>query len=149
MNINNQVILIGNLGRDPELKISKKGNPTVRFSLATDDSYLDADGNKVERTDWHTIYAYGKQAERIDATLRKGAQIAVYGKLKHYKDTDGNGTERYFTYVSLYRYRPLGSRPTENVPFPTEEPVSSRSTNSTPDLSDIPPVGDADDDLPF
>ena len=77
----NKVLLIGNLGRDPEVRYLPSGNPVANFSIATSENYTDRNGSKQERTDWHNIVVYGKQAELCGQYLKKGRQVYVEGRI--------------------------------------------------------------------
>ncbi len=100
-NLVNKVNLIGRLGQDPEVKQLEKGSKMARFSLATDDSYRDAQGNRVENTHWHTIVAWGPAAERVEKVLKKGRYVAIEGKLVSNTYTDKEGIKRYNTDVHV------------------------------------------------
>ena len=78
----NKVILIGRLGKDPELRYSQGGAPICSFSVATDESYKDRDGNKVERAEWHNVTAFQRMAENCANYLSKGSLVYVEGRLK-------------------------------------------------------------------
>ena len=97
--LRNKVQLIGRLGQEPEIINFADGNKMAKFSLATDDSYKDKDGNKVERTDWHNIVVKGGLVKIVEDYVTKGKEIAIEGKLtsRTYDDKDGN--KRYVTEV--------------------------------------------------
>jgi single-strand DNA-binding protein len=97
--LRNKVQLIGRLGQDPEIINFADGNKMAKFSLATDDSYKDKDGKKVERTDWHNIVVKGGLVKVVENYVNKGKEIAVEGKLttRSWEDKDGN--KRYITEV--------------------------------------------------
>lgn len=99
--LKNRVQLIGNLGKDPECKELDGGRKVAKFSIATNDSYKDKEGNKVEETQWHNVVAWGKTAEIAEKYLTKGKEVAVEGKLtsRSYDDKDGN--KRYITEVII------------------------------------------------
>lgn len=88
----NRVILVGNLGRDPEVRFTANGRALARFSLATTERWTDQDGNKQERTEWHNIVVWGKQAETCGQYLSKGRQVFIEGSIRsrQYEDKDGN-----------------------------------------------------------
>ena len=89
--LRNKVQLIGNLGNDPIIKDLDNGQKLLKFSLATNEYYHDKEGEKVEKTEWHNIIAWGKTAETMEALLTKGNEVVVSGKLTHrsYEDKDG------------------------------------------------------------
>ncbi|MBG0777512.1 MAG: single-stranded DNA-binding protein [Desulfovibrionaceae bacterium] len=99
----NKVMLIGRLGRDPELKYSASGTPVTNFSMATDESYTDRDGNRVDRAEWHRIVVFNRQAETCANYLRKGSLCYVEGSLTTRKWQDQNGQDRYTTEVKAQR----------------------------------------------
>lgn len=99
----NNVQIIGYLGRDVELKYSQNGLAFANISVATDESYTDRDGNRVDKTEWHRVVVYGKQAETSANFLRKGSQAYIQGSLQTRKWTDQNGIERYTTEIKAVR----------------------------------------------
>ena len=105
----NKVTLIGNLGKDPELRYTKNQKPFCRFSIATTEEYTDQSGNRQKNTQWHNITAWGKQAETISRFLRKGRQVYVEGKLEYREYDDQNGQRRYVTDIRLDRFVFLNS----------------------------------------
>lgn len=119
--LNNQVHLIGNLGKAPELKSFDNGNALCRFSLATNEFYKDKNGDKQQRTDWHNVVAWGKLAEIMSKYLEKGQQIALNGKLKNRKYDDSNGNTRYVTEVVADDFLMLGSRKKEEETVEKED----------------------------
>ena len=88
----NKVILLGNLGRDPELRYTPNGSPVATFTLATNEQWKDKDGNKQEHVEWHRIVAFGKLAEICGEYLRKGRQVYIEGSIRSrsFKDREGN-----------------------------------------------------------
>ena len=94
----NKVQLIGHVGQDPEIKQLENGR-VANFTIATNDSYTNAKGEKVEQTEWHRVSAWGKTVDIIEQLLKKGSHVAIEGKLTHriYDDKDGN--KRYITEV--------------------------------------------------
>ena len=109
----NKVILIGNLGRDPEVRYTTGGSPVANFTMATTEQWSDAStGEKKERTEWHRIVVWGKQAEIAGEYLRKGRSVFVEGNLQTREWTDRDGNKRYTTEVRARRFQMLG-RPGE------------------------------------
>jgi single-strand DNA-binding protein len=100
-NLRNNVRLIGRLGIDPQVTQFENGNKVARISLATSESYKDAKGNKVEETQWHRLVLWGKQVELAEKMLRKGAEIAIEGKIVNRPFKDKNGENRYITEIVL------------------------------------------------
>lgn len=99
----NKVMLIGRLGRDPELRYSQSGLPIANLRLATDESYVDKEGNKVDRTEWHSIVVFQRQAENCANYLTKGSLIYVEGSLQTRKWQDQQGQDRYTTEIKAQR----------------------------------------------
>jgi len=107
----NKVILVGNLGRDPEVRYSPDGSAIANFSVATTDTWKDkATGEKKEATEWHRIVFFGKTAEIVSQYLRKGSAVYVEGSLRTRKWTDKEGVEKYTTEVVGDRMQMLGGR---------------------------------------
>jgi single-strand DNA-binding protein len=107
----NKVILVGNLGRDAELKVTPSGFPISSFSLATTDRRKDKDsGQWTDRTEWHRIKLLGKQAESLNEYLKKGKQIYVEGRLETRSWDDKDGQKKYMTEIIADRVQLLGSR---------------------------------------
>ena len=106
----NKVILIGNLGRDPEVRYTQGGSAVANLNLATNEVWNDKDGQKQERTEWHRVVVWGKQAEIAKEYLVKGRQIYVEGSLqtKQWEDKDGN--KRYTTEIRCQRFLMIGGR---------------------------------------
>ena len=97
--IKNRVQLIGNVGNDPEIKNLDGGKKLANLTIATNDSYKNDKGEKVEQTEWHRVVAWGKTAEIIEKYVTKGKQVAIEGKLSHRSYDDKNGEKRYITEV--------------------------------------------------
>ncbi|HXV78186.1 MAG TPA: single-stranded DNA-binding protein, partial [Candidatus Polarisedimenticolaceae bacterium] len=107
----NKVILVGNLGRDPEVRYTQGGTPVANFPIATSERWYDqASGERKERTEWHRLVVFGKQAEIAGEYLRKGRQIFVEGSLQTREWTDRDGNKRYTTEVRVQNFQMLGSR---------------------------------------
>lgn len=97
--LRNRVQLIGHVGNDPEIKTFEGGRKLANFNLATNESYKNDKGEKVEETQWHKLAAWGKTAEIIEKYVTKGKEIAIEGKLTHRSYDDKNGEKRYVTEV--------------------------------------------------
>ena len=119
--IKNKVQLIGNLGQLPEIRTTENGKKLARFSIATNDTYRNASGERVKETIWHTVIAWGKLAEIAEKFLTKGKEVAVSGKLVHRNYTDKNGIKRYVSEVVLNELVMLGGGPKYQNEH-TEEP---------------------------
>ncbi len=99
----NKVMIIGRLGRDPELRYSQTGTPMANLNVATDESYVDREGNKVERTEWHRVVVFQRQAENCANYLGKGSLVYVEGSLTTRKWQDQQGQDRYTTEIKAQR----------------------------------------------
>ncbi len=104
----NKVQLIGHVGNDPEIKIFDGGKKLASFTLATNESYKNDKGEKVEETQWHRLGAWGKTAEIIEKYVTKGKEIAIEGKLSHRDYEDKNGEKRYITEIVVNEVLLLG-----------------------------------------
>jgi len=159
----NKVILVGNLGKDPELRYTPTGAAVANFSLATTERYKDRDGNRQEKTEWHNIVAWRQLAEICGKYLHKGKQIYLEGKIqtRSYDDRDGN--KRYMTEIVMDQMHMLGNkndsgdsqyRPEDQTFRPQSSPAqqpkpaaASTATNDPAQFSD--PVYNDDDEIPF
>ena len=141
----NKVILIGNLGNDPEVKYSNSGMAIANFSIATTDRYQDKKTNEwQEKTEWHRIVFFDKKAEVAAKYLHKGSQVFIEGKLETNKWTDKNGIERYTTKIIGTDLKMLGNKD-NNGSTSTSNNYKPPKTTSAPPLPDK----DLDDDVPF
>lgn len=150
----NKVILVGNLGADPEVKYLEGDKVVAKLRLATTESYKDRSGNRVDQTEWHDLEMWDGQAKIAEQYLKKGSQIYVEGKIKTDTWQDEQGQNRYRTKIRVLSFTMLGGKPegmTGNQP-PNQAPASSpkpttasAGSNSGPDLV----LDDTDDDLPF
>lgn len=140
----NKVILIGNLGKDPEVSRVSNDMKRAAFSLATTESYKDKNGQKVDATEWHNIVVWGKLAEVAEQYLKKGSPIYMEGKIvnRSYDDKDGN--KKYITEIRCDNFIMLGGKKDED---PSEETNHVHQPASSPDP--VPPTSVSDDDLPF
>ncbi|MBX3715492.1 MAG: single-stranded DNA-binding protein [Burkholderiales bacterium] len=106
----NKVILIGNLGRDPETRYMPDGGAVANVSIATTDTWKDKNGEKQEKTEWHRVAFFGKLAEIAGEYLKKGSQVYVEGRLQTRKWQDKDGQDKYTTEIIADRMQMLGSR---------------------------------------
>lgn len=111
--LRNKVQLIGNLGKAPEVRNTESGKKLVRFSLATNEVYHNAKGEKVKETQWHNLVAWGKLADVVEKHLNKGNEVAIEGKLitRNYNDKEGN--KKYITEIQVNELLMLGSKEQE------------------------------------
>ena len=140
----NKVILIGHLGKDPELKYTPAGRAVAQFSLATNERWTGQDGQKNEKTTWHNIVAWGKQAEVMKEYLRKGSQVYIEGRIdnRSYEKKDGSG-KAYISEVVVQNFQFIGGR---------GDNAGGGGRSADESVPDVPaPDGAAsdDDDLPF
>ena len=138
----NKVIVLGHLGRDPEMRYTPDGKAIANFSLATSESFKDKEGNKQERTEWHRVVLFGRIAEIAGEYLRKGGMAYVEGRLQTRKWTDKEGQERYTTEIVGDRLQLIGGKKEDGGSEHASAPAS-RGGNTPP------PVEDFDDDIPF
>ena len=144
----NKVILIGNLGRDPEVRYTTNGKAVANFTMATTEKWKDAQGERQEKTEWHRIVVWGKQAEIAGEYLRKGRSVYVEGSLQTREWTDRDGNKRYTTEINAQRFQMLGSPRGERDAQPQPQPVGV----SAQDAQDAPAAGQGgyeEDDIPF
>ena len=106
----NKVILIGNLGRDPETRYTTGGDAVTNLRIATTETWKDKAGEKQEKTEWHTVVLFGRQAEIAGEYLKKGRPVYIEGRLQTRKYTDKEGVEKYSTEIVGDRMQLLGSR---------------------------------------
>lgn len=148
----NKVILVGNLGRDPELRSTPSGQQVASFSLATNRKWKDRDGNRQEQTEWHNIVCWGRQAEIAGQYLTKGRQIFVEGRIQTQSWEDRqSGEKKYRTEIVCENFQMLGQRgdqPESGGYRPEEQssPPPSDSGGTAPSDSGSTPD---DDDIPF
>lgn len=139
----NKVILVGNLGKDPEVLTFENGVKKAAFSLATTETYKDKDGNKVDQTEWHNIVLWRGLAEIAEKYLRKGSSIYVEGKIKT-RSYELNGVKKYITEIYGDNFQMLGKRDQqEGAPY-QQQSAPERTAEELP-----PPDDGPTDDLPF
>ncbi len=138
----NKVLLIGNLGKDPEVRFTGSGQAVARFPLATSETFNDREGQRQERTEWHNVVVWGKQGEQCGQYLTKGRQVYVEGRIatRQYDDKDGN--KRYITEVIAQRVQFLGGRG-------GDAPRGGRDAGGGEDTVMPPGPLPEDDDIPF
>ena len=142
----NKVCLVGHLGADPELRYTPSGVATANFNVATTETWKDADGVQQERTEWHRIVIWRKQAEFAAEYIKKGRQVCVEGKLQTRSWEDKNGVKRYTTEIVADRVTMLGPRAeAEAPPAEAAEPPAEKEGAPPGDVG----LPEEDDDLPF
>ncbi|MBI3560359.1 MAG: single-stranded DNA-binding protein [Gammaproteobacteria bacterium] len=143
----NKVILIGNLGKDPEIRYMPNGQPVANFNIATSESWKDkATGAAQEKTEWHRIVMYRKLAEIAGEYLKKGSKIYVEGKLQTRKWQDNTGQDRYTTEIIANEMQMLDSRGGAATMPPAALSEGSSHANEAPAMTS---EGGFDDDIPF
>ncbi len=135
----NKVILIGNLGKDPEVRYTQSGTAVTNFTMATSRSFK-KDGEKVDETEWHRVVAFGRTAEVCGEYLNKGKQVYVEGRIQTREWEDKEGNRRWTTEIIIERMQMLGTRAERAVEQPP--PITEDPFDKTPD--DV-----RDDDVPF
>ena len=145
----NKVIIVGNLGNDPEIRTMPNGELVVNISVATSESWTDKNsGEKKEVTEWHRIVIYRKLAEIAAQYLHKGSQVYVEGRLKTRKWQDNNGQDRYSTEIQCDNLQMLGGRQDAAQNQPSKQQDKQQKAQSKPQQSE-PPVDAFDDNVPF
>ncbi|HHB79588.1 MAG TPA: single-stranded DNA-binding protein [Saprospiraceae bacterium] len=152
----NKVILVGNLGKDPEVRHLESGAAVAKFPLATNESYKDKNGEWQNMTEWHNIVVWRYLAEKAERSLKKGSLVYIEGKLTTRKWQDADGKDHYTTEVVGRILQPLERREGgsgTNPPFPSEMPADINATAQKATSDDVSSSKDAasegDDDLPF
>lgn len=152
----NKVILIGRLGRDPELRYTPGGQPYAKFSIATDDVWQDKNGERKTRTEWHNIVAWGKLAETCNQYMRKGRLVYIEGRIQTRQWEDNAGAKRSTTEIIMQDMSLLESRAQSGADTPPgesryQEPARSQTPPPPAAHQDmvIPDEPITDDDVPF
>lgn len=159
----NKVILVGHLGKDPEIRVIGNDRKVAKFTLATTESYKDNTGQRVESTEWHNIEFWGPIADVIERYLKKGSQVFVEGRIRTRSYDDKEGIKRYVTEIVGQNMTMLGGKPSGNnanegsADYTNESayPTNRESTGYTakPVSRDTPPpfapADPGEDDLPF
>lgn len=146
----NKVILVGNLGKDPDVRYSQGGSAVANVTIATNESWKDKNtGEMQEKTEWHSVVFFSRLAEIVGEYLRKGSQVYVEGRLQTRKWTDKSGGDRYTTEIVANEMQMLGSRSGAGMPesrpaaTPAQQPQAADSAEHQPDADGF------DDDIPF
>jgi single-strand DNA-binding protein len=154
----NKVMLIGNVGKDPEVTTLDKGGKVAKFTLATSEKYTDKSGNKTERTDWHNIVAWGPLADLVEKYVVKGKQLYLEGQIRN-RSWEQDGVKKFATDINITQLVFLsngngGSNgKAENSSSSSEAPKAAAAKKSTttkePEPVVTPAMDDTDEDLPF
>jgi single-strand DNA-binding protein len=140
----NKVILVGNIGKDPETRYIPSGDAVVNLTLATTDTWKDKQGEKQERTEWHRIVIFGKLAEIAGEYLKKGSQVYFEGALKTRQWTNKEGNDQYTTEIIADKMQMLGGKSHGGQSEPKQV-----STSQSQPACQAQGVEDMDDDIPF
>ena len=144
----NKAIIVGNLGRDPEMRYLPSGEAVANLAIATTDKYKDKSGQMVEQTEWHRVSFFSKTAEVCGQYLKKGSQVYIEGSIRTRKYTDKDGVEKYATEIRGDRMQMLGSKSGGSADM--DEPAQHRASRQAMDSQR--PTGrfdDMSDDVPF
>lgn len=145
----NKVLLIGNLGADPETRYTTSGDAVTNIRLATTDNWTDkASGEKRELTEWHRVVFYRRLAEVAGHYLKKGSQVYIEGRIKTRKWQDKDGQDRYTTEIEATEMKMLGRREGEAQPTSSDDPFAAPQTQQR-QRQPVNSVADLDDDIPF
>jgi len=147
----NKVILVGRLGRDPEIRYTPSGTAVASFSIATNYRAKDQDGNFTDKTEWHNIVAFGQKADIASEYLAKGKLVYIEGRIQTRVVEDQNGQKRYFTDIVCSNLQMLGSKGDVEAKV-EEEPVETgeeQVSTDQPEQESTQPAEEPEDDLPF
>jgi len=151
----NKVIIVGNLGRDPEVRNFEGGSSVASFSVATSESYVDKKTNeKKTNTEWHNVALWGGLAGVAEKYLKKGSQVYIEGSLRTRKWQDKDGNDRYTTEIVGRTMKMLGAKDGGNSNYTppqsaADAPVTVATPNKNQSVNEEQPAGGGDDDLPF
>ncbi|MGH9357818.1 MAG: single-stranded DNA-binding protein [Terriglobia bacterium] len=142
----NKVILIGRLGKDPEVKYTTNGSPVAKFSVATDEVFKDRSGEQQRRTEWHNIVAWNKLAEICGEYLTKGKQVYIEGSIRSRQWEDQSGNKRTAYEIVARDMKMLGSKAEGDRSAQPERPMADSEPPASPPAT---PPEMSDDDIPF
>ncbi len=148
----NKVILVGNLGNDPDVRYTASGAAVANISIATSESWKDKNtGEQQDRTEWHRVVFFNRLAEIVSEYLKKGSQIYVEGRLQTRKWQDKEGHDRYTTEIVANEMQMLGGRGGGSANYETsqQESAAPAASNEKPAPASSAPNDDFDDDIPF
>ncbi|MCG8590660.1 MAG: single-stranded DNA-binding protein [Proteobacteria bacterium] len=149
----NKAIIVGNLGRDPELRYTQGGSPVCQLSVATTRAYTNKNNDRIEETEWHRIVVWGKSAEHCNNFLAKGRQVYVEGRIQTRNYEDKEGIKRYSTEIVADSVQFLGSRPEGNGNGQRGNGQGARSGSFKAGPPELPdnyiPSDPGEDDIPF
>jgi single-strand DNA-binding protein len=146
----NKVILIGRLGRDPEIKYTPSGAPVAKFTLATDEAFKDRAGEQQKHTEWHNIVAWNKLAEICGEYLTKGKQVYIEGSIRSRQWEDPSGNKRTSYEIVARQMTMLGSKVEAERAAAAAAAPAGRPPAESPAAAEPPPAGEiTDEDIPF
>lgn len=150
----NKVLLIGNLGRDPEVRYLPSGDAVANLNIATTETWKDKSGVKQEKTEWHRVSMFGRLAEIAGEYLKKGSQVYIEGRIETRKYTDKDGVEKYATEIKASEMKMLGGRGmTGGMGDMDSAPSTASGRSGGTSASSKAPAGgafdDLEDDIPF
>ena len=137
----NKAILVGRLGKDPEIRYTPSGTAIANFTMATSENYKDKDGQKQERTEWHRIVAFGKLAEICGEYLAKGKQVYIEGRIQTRSWDDKDGNKKYMTEIVANTMQMLGKPEDASAPGGGQTIIGESAANPEPSA--------VDEDVPF
>jgi single-strand DNA-binding protein len=156
----NKVILLGNVGKDPDINYIQPDVPLAKFPLATDESFKRNDGEWENRTEWHNVVAWRNTAKYVEGRIKKGMQVYIEGKIQTRKYEDQNGQEKYITQIVAQIIRIINKRGMDDDTQQNQPPQAA--TGDAPKKENVPPQNESapnedpfseenneDDDLPF
>jgi single-strand DNA-binding protein len=137
----NKAILVGHLGKDPDMRYLASGEAVANLSIATSETWKDKNGERQEATEWHRVSFFGRQAEVCGEYLKKGAMVYVEGKIQTRKWQDQSGQDRYTTEIRGDRMQMLGGKSSDSTPHSAKASGDEQQASSTSQFDD--------DDIPF
>lgn len=143
----NKIMLIGNVGSDPEIRMTPGGTKVAKASLATNRTFTDRNGQQQERTDWHRLTFFGRLSDVVEQWVHKGDRLYVEGRVEYSQSTDDSGAPRYWTDIIVTDMIMLGAAsgagPGAEVPEPSRSGARAAAAREPEDIAEV------DDDLPF
>jgi single-strand DNA-binding protein len=139
----NKAIILGHLGKDPDIRYMASGDAVAKFSVATSETYKDKNGDKQEKTEWHNVVFFKRQAEIAGEYLKKGSQVYVEGRLQTRKWEDKEGRDRYTTEIVGTELKLIGGR------NDSKQDRKEASKEDRPDKKESKGFEDFEDDIPF
>ncbi|NNM04981.1 MAG: single-stranded DNA-binding protein [Gemmatimonadetes bacterium] len=145
----NKVMLIGNVGLDPEIRMTPSGSKVAKFSLATNRSWQDRTGQTQEKTEWHRLTFWGKLADIVEQWVHKGDRLYIEGRIEYSQTQDEQGGTRYWTDINVSEMVMLGSGSGGPSDAGGRGAGPAMGAPDAPDSSSNSPISEPDDDLPF